>query len=249
MESVNKSIRYKFKSIIILSLLMLVSSSILAKGVDLSGRNDEDTARDATSKPAEVIHFAGVKQGDKVLDFLGGGGYYSEILSRVVGEKGEVVLQIPQAYLKYVGKELDVRLADDRLKNVTYLLSEPEDLRLGSDKYDSVFLILGYHDLYLKAGTWTLTDAVMEDVLKSIKKGGKLLVIDHNAAEGHGSADADSLHRIEGTFVIAALEKHGFELESKSDLLMNAADDHTKSVFDPVIRRKTDRFVLLFEKK
>jgi predicted methyltransferase len=57
------------------------------------------------------------------------------------------------------------------------------------------------------------------------------------------------MHRIEYAFVIADLEKRGFKLASKSDLLMNADDDHTKSVFDKTIRRKTDRFVLLFEKK
>jgi len=249
MESNTESMGYKFKSIVTLTLLMLASSSIFADAIDLSGRNDRDTARDITSKPTEVINFAGVKKGDTVLDFLGGGGYYSEILSRVVGEKGEVVLQIPQAYVQYVGKELDARLADNRLKNVTYLLSEPEDLKLGSAKYDSVFLILGYHDLYLKAGTWTLTAAVMEDVLKSIKSGGKLLVIDHDAAKGQGATVADSMHRIEGEFVIAALDKLGFKLVSKSDILMNANDDHTKSVFDKAVRRKTDRFVLLFERK
>ena len=49
--------------------------------------------------------------------------------------------------------------------------------------------------------------------------------------------------------MIAALDKLGFKLESKSDLLMNAADDHSKSVFDKTIRRKTDRFVLLFSRK
>ena len=250
MKSSNKSMIYKFKSIATLTLLMLASGSMLAKGVDLSGRNEKDTARDASSKPAAIIHFAGVKKGDKVLDLLGGGGYYSELLSRVVGDTGEVVLQIPQAYRKYVGDEVDARLADERLKNVTYLLSEPGDLKLGTDKYDSAFLILGYHDLYLKAGAWTFTaDAVMGDVINSIKTGGKLLVIDHNAAKGHGTDDSDSMHRIEGAFVIADLEKRGFKLVSKSDILMNADDDHTKSVFDKTIRRKTDRFVLLFEKK
>jgi len=249
MKNTNKSMRYKMYSLVGLSLLIFSTTSMLAKTVELSGRNDSDTARDATSKPAEIIHFSGIKKGDKVLDLLGGGGYYSELLSRVVGEKGEVVLQIPQAYVQYVGKELDTRLADNRLTNVTYLVSEPGDLKLGLEKYDSAFLILGYHDMYLKAGSWTFTaDAVMEDVLKSIKKGGTLLVVDHNAAKGQGVTGADSMHRIEDAFVIADLEKRGFKLASKSDLLMNADDDHSKSVFDKTIRRKTDRFVLLFDK-
>jgi len=48
--------------------------------------------------------------------------------------------------------------------------------------------------------------------------------------------------------VIAELEGVGFVLESKSDALANAEDDHTTSVFAPEIRGKTDRYVLLFRK-
>jgi len=48
--------------------------------------------------------------------------------------------------------------------------------------------------------------------------------------------------------VIAELESVGFVLDGESDALANAEDDHTKSVFDPEIRGKTDRYVLRFRK-
>jgi predicted methyltransferase len=48
--------------------------------------------------------------------------------------------------------------------------------------------------------------------------------------------------------VIAQLEGAGFVLEGESDVLANAEDDHTKSVFDPEIRGKTDRYALRFRK-
>ena len=40
----------------------------------------------------------------------------------------------------------------------------------------------------------------------------------------------------------------GFVLDGESDVLANSEDDHTKSVFDPEIRGKTDRYALRFRK-
>ena len=45
------------------------------------------------------------------------------------------------------------------------------------------------------------------------------------------------------------LEAVGFALDAKSDLLRNMEDDHSKGVFDPTIRGRTDRFMLRFRKR
>ena len=229
--------------------LLVFSAPLLAGSLDLSARSDEDTQQDVNRKPAQVIDFVGVKEGDQVLDLLAGGGYYSELLSRVVGDKGAVTLQIPKAYLKYAEESLEIRLANDRLKNVTYLLSEADNLKLAENTYDSAFLVLGFHDMFFQDKGWNFTaDEVMPQVLKSLKSGGKLLVIDHDAADKSGIRDVKSLHRIDSDFVKADLEKRGFKLIKTSKLLENSADDHSKLVFVPELRRQTDRFVMLFEK-
>ncbi|PKG82465.1 hypothetical protein CXF85_13335 [Colwellia sp. 75C3] len=229
--------------------LLAFSAPLLAGSLDLSGRSDDDSQQDNGRKPAQVIDFVGVKKGDKVLDLLAGGGYYSELLSRVVGDKGAVTLQIPKAYLKYAEKSLEVRLANDRLENVTYLLSEAENLKLNENTYDSAFLVLGFHDMFFKEEGWNFTaDEVIPQVLKSLKKGGKLLVIDHDAEDKSGIRDVKSLHRIDSAFVKTDLEKRGFKLIKTSKILENNNDDHSKLVFVPELRRKTDRFVMLFEK-
>jgi predicted methyltransferase len=58
----------------------------------------------------------------------------------------------------------------------------------------------------------------------------------------------EKLHRIDPATVRADFERAGFELEAQSDLLANPADDHSKNVFDPAIRGKTDRFLYKFRK-
>ena len=52
-------------------------------------RPEEDFDRDARSKPKEVLGFFGVKPGMTVVDLFAGSGYYTEIISRIVGPRGK----------------------------------------------------------------------------------------------------------------------------------------------------------------
>jgi predicted methyltransferase len=248
-NTVQRKVSAKLAVCSVISLLA-ISAPIFAETVVLSDRPKEDMQQDSGRKPVQIIEFSGVKQGDKVLDLLAGGGYYSELLSRAVGDEGEVTLQIPKAYLKYAKKSLDVRLTNDRLKNVSYLLSEADDLKLNENTYDSVFLILGFHDMFFQEDGWNFTaDEVMPQVFKSLKKGGTLLIIDHGAEHKSGIRDVKTLHRIDSEFVKSDLEKRGFKLIKTSKILENKNDDHSQLVFVPQLRRNTDRFVMLFEKR
>ena len=53
---------------------------------------------------------------------------------------------------------------------------------------------------------------------------------------------------IDRAIVIADLELAGFVLAAENDLLRNPEDDYSLGVFDPSVRGKTDRFMLLFRK-
>ena len=65
------------------------SKAVVAAVAD-AGRPEADTKRDADRKPAEMLEFAGVKPGQTVADFLPGGGYFTRIFAKAVGEKGVV---------------------------------------------------------------------------------------------------------------------------------------------------------------
>ena len=85
-------------------------------------------------------------------------------------------------------------------------------------------------------------------MFQSIKPGGILGIVDHQAASGSPGETGNTLHRIDSAIVIAELTAAGFVLDGESDALRNTDDDHTKGVFDPEIRGKTDRYVLRFRK-
>jgi predicted methyltransferase len=82
-----------------------------------------------------------------------------------------------------------------------------------------------------------------------MKPGAVIGVIDHVAAPNSDTrAMVEKMHRIDPDVVKADFKRAGFVLAGSSDMLRNPADDHSKLVFDPAIRGKTDRFVLKFKK-
>src|SRR4051812_1328090 len=64
------------------------SQDVLEKALADPGRQQEHDAADARRKPGPLIALAGVKPGDKVLDLIPGTGYWTRILSKIVGPEG-----------------------------------------------------------------------------------------------------------------------------------------------------------------
>jgi len=213
-------------------------------------RAQQDILRDSQSKGPEIVELVGIKPNMQVLDILGGGGYYSEIISEKVGQNGRVYLHNNQAYMPWVDKELAARLNNNRLENVIRWDKETDDLALKNKNFDAIFFVLGYHDMYHTAKDWSINkDDFLKQLDESLKVGGKLLVIDHSAVAGSGTKHSQKLHRIDADYVTKELERKGYKLVKQSDILANPKDDRMGSPFSKEMRRKTDRFVLLFEKK
>lgn len=224
---------------------------VIEQAVNNPARNDKDRERDQTSKPVEVLSFFGVKPGMKVLDFLSGGGYYSEILAHVVGEQGEVVAHTNKAYGQYVAEEVNKRFGNNRLPQITRKTSEVPALGLGEETFDLILMVMTYHDVYYVADYWPKVDRdnFFAQIHAALKPGGTLAVIDHSAKPGTGSSAAQDLHRIDEAFARKDIESAGFGFDAASDVLRNPDDDRTIQVFEDSIRRKTDRFVYRFVKK
>ena len=234
-----------------LSATAAPAGSIYEQALAGAGRSDKDHARDQRERPAEVLAFAGFRRGMRIADIFGGGGYYSEILARVVGPKGKVLLVNNPPYAAYAAEDLKERFKDGRLAEVERLVVPSEDLKLGEARLDGALIVMAYHDLYFSDPKgFPPIDAgqFLEQLRRALKPGARLLIVDHAAAPGSGSAPAQTLHRIDEAFAVRDLESHGFKLVSKYDGLRNPADDHSKLVFDPAIRGHTDRFVHLYRR-
>jgi predicted methyltransferase len=226
----------------------------LAAAVAAPQRPAADRTDDTNRKPAQVLAALGIQPGMRVLDLLAAGGYYSEILSRAVGDQGSVLLHNNQAYRDFIGVDLiSQRTAGGRLPNVENLDSELADLGLRPGELDAALLILGFHDLYLLVddGSWPVIDppALLQALFVALKPGGIFGIVDHAAVAGSDPYEsAKGPHRIDQAFLQQVVTDAGFVFEFESDVLRNPADDRLTTAFDESIRRRTDRFVLRFRK-
>ncbi len=215
-------------------------------------RPDADRARDELRKPAEVLEFFGIQPGMSVLDLYSGGGYYTEILSYLVGDSGQVVAHNNQPYLQFSKEELAGRFTDGRLENVTRLIAENNELELQPGSLDAVVMILSYHDIYFvdRPNGWDRIDGpkLLSELYSGLKPGGVLGIVDHMAQPGAAAETGTSLHRLDPEIIKKEVISAGFALEAESPVLRNAADDGTRSAFDPEVRGHTDRVVLRFRK-
>jgi predicted methyltransferase len=204
-------------------------------------RPPEDVARDASRKPGELLAFAGIHSGMKIVELAPGGGYFTRILTAAVGDKGHVysVTAHPSPAMQ--------ALAAKR-PNLTLIGGSPGTIPAPAP-VDVVWTTLNYHDFKNnKLPTGDLALAYDAEAFRVLKPGGMYFIVDHEAARGAGATQTSTLHRIEDSVVRREVEAAGFKLEAESNLLRNPADDHTAKVQDASIRGKTDQFILKFRK-
>ena len=208
--------------------------------------------QDKTRKPAQVLHFFGVRPGMTVVDVFAGGGYYTELLSYAVGPKGHVIAHNNKAYLTYQEKTIKKRFTANRLPNVTSVIAEANELVLAANSADIVFLALAYHDIYYrpKSSEWPPIDRddFLSRIYSFLKPGGILAIIDHRAEPGSPTSTGHTLHRIDPIIVIKELSNLGFKLVASADFLENPDDDLSQHMYAQKIRGKTSRFILKFTK-
>jgi predicted methyltransferase len=190
-----------------------------------------------------VLAFAGPKPGQIVAEYLPGGGYYTRMLSDIVGPKGKVYALETTTW----GKEniANTQSAVKGLGNVTVDLTPLGQFRL-PEKVDVFWTTDNYHDLHVPKYANVDMAVFNKAVFDSLKPGGIYIIVDHAAAAGSGAKDSPTLHRIEKKTVIDEVTAAGFKLAGESAALHNTGDDRTKKVFD--LHFNTDQFILKFRK-
>jgi predicted methyltransferase len=208
-------------------------------------RPAEDKQRDADRKPAETLTFAGVKPGDTVVELAPGKGYYTRLLSAVVGPKGKVYAVTSPPKPDAPPPPVQAIAADPHYGDVTVMLQRVADLKL-PQSVDLVWTSQNYHDFHNIPDVDVAT--INRAVFAALKSGGTYLVLDHAADAGSGARDTNTLHRIDEETVKQEVTAAGFKLAGESEMLRNKSDPHTAKVFDPEIRGHTDQFLLKFRK-
>ncbi len=223
----------------------------VAAAVAPPARSADNLELDASRKPAELLSFLGLKKGMRVADMFGGNHYWAEIFSPAVGPKGQVTVWVPTQFYRDKAPAEFAAFKATR-PNVSILVSPFEAPNLPPRSFDFMLINLNYHDVYWVSEKYGITrmepGAWLKAVFASMKPGGVVGVVDHIGPAGDTRAIVDKLHRIDPATVRADFVRAGFVFDGSSEMLRNPADDHSKLVFDPFVRGKTDRFVYRFKK-
>jgi predicted methyltransferase len=205
------------------------------------------------SEISELIRFALVGMGSTVIDVYPGGGDWTRRFSDIIGPEGRVYSFVPaevahfesdpfgkmQALAKEAGRENVEAVSAD-------LVAMPDV----SEPVDVVWLNLFYHDLHTKLiqAKGATAAAFNRAVFERLKPGGAYIIVDHAAADGTGTRDAQSLHRIDPAAVREEVEAAGFVFDAETSILASDGDPHSVKVFDPSVKGHTDRFAFRFVK-
>ena len=225
----------------------------ISRAVANPERSEAYRSLDENRKPAEILAFAGLRPGMRVLDVGTGGGYFTEMLADAVGANGTVVGWNGPAFARRENVSRALARIRARFPNTTFFATPTTSMALPRESFDLVLLHLFFHDFYWESAEFGLAKVdpanVVAELFAATKPGGAIVVVDHVAAPGRDPrAEVDATHRIRPEIVRAVFEAGGMRLEAESDALRRADDDHTMRVFNPAIRGRTDRFMFRFRK-
>lgn len=200
-------------------------------------RPQEDKARDGSRRPYQVMQALGVSEGMTVIDIGAGRGWYTHVLSAAVGPTGRVISQFgPRALQRNNGQGArDMAAAMDNTEVSFVNLAD-----LGSNVADAAITALNIHHSNDERGI-----PYMRDIYTVLKPGGVAAIIDHIGLPGKDNA---SMHRMLVSDAKRWIEAAGLEVVEESDLLRTNADDHERTVRDPIYGRDVDRFLLIVRK-
>jgi len=219
------------------------AAPILAAVADTT-RPKDDVASDANRQPIQTLAFSGVMPGMTVAELYPCGGYFSRMLSDVVGPRGKVIGLETTRWKACLPADQKMVAALPQ-KNMTV-----EGFAFGEftlpEKVDLFWITQNYHDLHIKQYGDVDMAAFNKHVFDSLKPGGVYFILDHQANPGTGEADIARLHRIEKAQLIREVTAAGFKLADEDGLQNGTTDDHTKPIFDPSVRGKTDQYLLKF---
>jgi predicted methyltransferase len=222
-----------------------VADAMAASALAATDRSDDMRSKDEGRRKEVQFAAMHVMKGYNVIDLGAASGYMSMLLSSFVGPEGSVTAQNPKMWVENfkLGPVMDMLHA--ARPNITPLAADFDAIPKPAKLYDLAYSSMIYHDT-----VWMGVDRPKANkaLFNALKPGGLYIIVDHQAAAGAGATVTKTVHRIEEKVVISEVKAAGFELIGPHDLLKNPDDDHSKNVFDPAIRGKTDRFVLVFRK-
>ena len=121
-----------------------------------------------------TIDMASLQNGQRVLDLASGTGDLAAKMSALVGNEGRVIMS--DINYKMLDKGRDKMINLGLVNNIDYVLADAENLPFCNDYFDVVTMAFGLRNVTNKQNA-------LSSILKTIKPGGKLLVLEFSHPE------------------------------------------------------------------
>jgi len=201
-------------------------------------RTPGDSARDSWRHPVETLTFFKLKPNQKVLEFGGGGGWYTELLAPLLSKNGKLsvtgadpngpVTERSTLYGQRMKSFIDKSPALG--SKIDFVLVDPKKPNAGADaSYDLVIAMRELHG-------WQNRDVIdhnMAEAFRVLKPGGFFGVEQHRAKEDADVKASSKNGYLPEKYVIERAVAAGFKLDAKSEINANPKDtkDHSEGVW------------------
>jgi predicted methyltransferase len=214
----------------------------IKRAVENPTRQIHHTVHDYYRKPAEVMQFANLRQGMRVVEISAYGNYWSTMLVEALGPKGELHM-FDMPFAEPAKESQEKFIADHPNSKVSYKNVDFNEIEFPKG-IDMVWCFTCFHEVL---GTNTLMDPFLAKLYKAMKPGAVIMVVFYTARDGMENRDME-LHRIDPGTVRGTFQAAGFQLQQENRLLQNPKDDKKTPVHSEAEGDLADRMVYRFVK-
>ena len=172
--------------------------------------------RDTWQRPADILEQLDVHQGDVVVDFGSGAGYFALKVAPMVGPDGRVLaVDLRRESLAF----LWIRAMLRSYWNVRIIHGEVDDPHLPSGQVDAVLIANAYHEL-------AQPEPILRALRASMRPGARLVVVDRVPGDsGESREHAAEHHEISASAAASDIDRQGFEEVSREEQFIDRSPD------------------------
>jgi predicted methyltransferase len=210
----------------------IAAQTPIAAAVADPQRSAANRARDPYRHPVQTLAFFGIKPTDNLVEFVPGGGWFTEILAPLVKGKGQYTALVTSPKgAEGAGKLLAGKATWFGPTKVAVLDAAAGTSTLPPASADAIVTFRNVHNLLMQS------DAAAPNAFRAffaaLKPGGTLGVEDHHLPEAMDSALEKTSGYVKRSTIVKLATDAGFKLAAESPVNANPKDthDHPKGVW------------------
>lgn len=214
------------------------------------GRSARARAMDGPRRALDMINAAGLQPNQSILELEPGKGWFTEILFRLIGSEGHLIVQQPALLDGFFGMEARKLVKRAASPNATYSNAPFTQLSTPDASLDRIVWIQGPHEIWFEPQpgvSFGEPDLIFAEIKRALKPDGLFFVVDNLAAHGTPQKEASQLHRSEPRHLELIIKKAGLELlHADRKWIVSDVDTLDVPTYAPGIHLRTSQHMQIY---